>query len=164
MGFELDEIIYNKVLKYFKNKRLNDVELLSRQINLSDIKPRLTLFARAISGAPIEIFPAEREGGYKNKSFFLPISSTLFPTKQENLKFYFFRIVYLSVQKQLNLNWENQEQTHQHSLEKAVETAPLVLTKMFQNFPSMQEFYYDAVPKLPVNKKDQTIECVISTE
>jgi nitric oxide reductase NorD protein len=110
MGFELDEIIYKKVLKYFKNKRLNDVELLSRQINLSDIKPRLTLFARAISGAPIEIFPAEREGGYKNKSFFLPISSTLFPTKQENLKFYFFRIVYLSVQKQLNLNWDNQEQ------------------------------------------------------
>ena len=49
MGFELDEIIYKKVLKYFKNKRLNDVETLSRQINLSDIKPRLTLFTIASS-------------------------------------------------------------------------------------------------------------------
>ena len=74
MGFELDEIIYKKVLKYFKNKRLNDVEILSRQINLSDIKPRLTLFARAISGAPIAVLPAEREGGYKNQNFFLPIN------------------------------------------------------------------------------------------
>ena len=88
MGLELDEIIYKKVLKYFKNKRLNDAEILSRQINLSDIKPRLTLFARAICGAPIEIFPAEREGGYKNKNFFLPINCSLFPTKEENLKYW----------------------------------------------------------------------------
>jgi len=109
MGLELDEIIYKKVLKYFKNKRLNDAEILSRQINLSDIKPRLTLFARAICGVPIEIFPAEREGGYKNKNFFLPINCSLFPTKEENLKFYFFRTVYLSIQKQLNFNWDNQD-------------------------------------------------------
>lgn len=158
MGLELDEIIYKKVLKYFKNKRLNDAEILSRQINLSDIKPRLTLFARAICGAPIEIFPAEREGGYKNKNFFLPINCSLFPTKEENLKFYFFRTVYLSIQKQLNLNWDNQDNSHELSLEKANETAPLVLEKMFQDYPSMQEFYFDAVPKLPVNKKDQSID------
>jgi hypothetical protein len=57
----------------------------------------------------------------------------LFPTKEENLKFYFFRTVYLSIQKQLNLNWDNQDNSHELSLEKANETAPLVLEKMFVN-------------------------------
>ena len=133
MGFELDEILYKKVIKYFKNRRLNDTEMLSRQVTLSEIKPRLTLLARALCGVPIEIFPAEREGGYKNLNFFLPINCSLFPTKEENRKFYFFRTAYLSVQKQLNLNWTSLEDLQQLSLEKAQETAPIVLEKLFKN-------------------------------
>ena len=158
MGFELDEILYKKVIKYFKNKRLNDTEMLSRQVTLSEIKPRLTLLARALCGVPIEIFPAEREGGYKNLNFFLPINCSLFPTKEENRKFYFFRTAYLSVQKQLNLNWTSLEDLQQLSLEKAQETAPLVLEKLFQEYPSLEEWYYEAVPKLPLEKNKETAD------
>lgn len=158
MGFELDEILYKKVIKYFKNKRLNDTEMLSRQVTLSEIKPRLTLLARALCGVPIEIFPAEREGGYKNLNFFLPINCSLFPTKEENLKFYFFRTAYLSVQKQLNLNWTSLEDLQQLSSEKAQETAPLVLEKLFQEYPSLEEWYYEAVPKLPLEKNKETAD------
>ena len=143
MGFELDEIIYKKVLKYFKNKRLNDVETLSRQINLSDIKPRLTLFARAISGAPIEIFPAEREGGYKNNNFFLPISFAELSTKEDNLTFYLFRILYLSVQQRLNLNWTLEEQDQPLALSqlKAFETSDDVLAILFEEFSIDKKFH-----------------------
>ena len=158
MGFELDEILYKKVIKYFKNKRLNDTEMLSRQVTLSEIKPRLTLLARALCGVPIEIFPAEREGGYKNLNFFLPINCSLFPTKEENRKFYFFRTAYLSVQKQLNLNWTSLEDLQQLSSEKAQETAPLVLEKLFQEYPSLEEWYYEAVPKLPLEKNKETAD------
>ena len=158
MGFELDEILYKKVIKYFKNKRLNDTEMLSRQVTLSEIKPRLTLLARALCGVPIEIFPAEREGGYKNLNFFLPINCSLFPTKEENRKFYFFRTAYLSVQKQLNLNWTSLEDLQQLSLEKAQETAPLVLEKLFQEYPSFEEWYYEALPKLPLEKNKETAD------
>ena len=91
MNLDFDEVLYKKVLKYFKHRRLNDTEILSRQVTLSSIKPRLLLLARAFCAAPIEIFPAEREGGYKNLNFFLPIECSLFPSKEENLKFYFFR-------------------------------------------------------------------------
>lgn len=158
MGFELDEILYKKVIKYFKNKRLNDTEMLSRQVTLSEIKPRLTLLARALCGVPIEIFPAEREGGYKNLNFFLPINCSLFPTKEENLKFYFFRTAYLSVQKQLNLNWTSLEDLQQLSLEKAQETAPIVLEKLFLEYPSLEEWYYEAVPKFPLEKNKETAD------
>lgn len=158
MGFELDEILYKKVIKYFKHKRLNDSEMLSRQVTLSEIKPRLTLLARALCGVPIEIFPAEREGGYKNLNFFLPINCSLFPTKEENMKFYFFRTAYLSVQKQLNLNWTSLDELQQLSLEKAQETAPVVLEKLFQDYPSLEEWYYEAVPKLPLEKNKETAD------
>ena len=158
MGFELDEILYKKVIKYFKHKRLNDSEMLSRQVTLSEIKPRLTLLARALCGVPIEIFPAEREGGYKNLNFFLPINCSLFPTKEENMKFYFFRTAYLSVQKQLNLNWTSLEDLQQLSLEKAQETAPVVLEKLFQEYPSLEEWYYEAVPKLPLENNKETAD------
>ena len=93
MGFELDEYIFEKATKYFKHRKYNNAEVLSRQVNLVDIKQRLTLFARALSGRAIEIFPAEREGGYKNKNFFLRISCALFAPKVENLQYYFFCVV-----------------------------------------------------------------------
>ncbi len=158
MGLELDELLYAKVLKYFKKRRLNNAEILSRRVSLSDIKPRLTLLSRAICAVPIDIFPAEREGGYKDHNFFLPVHCSLFHSKEENLRFYIFRTVYLCVQKQLNLNWQEETYTPEESLQKAKETAPLVLKNMFAEYPSLQEWYSAAVPQLPANKKEQTTD------
>ena len=143
---ELDEIIYSKVLQFFKKNKKVDVDLVNRTVHLEDIKPRLTILARAITGDVIEIFPAEREGGYKNNNFFLPISFGQFDTYEANLSFYFFRILYLTEQRKQNLNWnEIQENNLELSLLKAFESAPKILSCLLDEFPILtklhQEFY-----------------------
>ncbi|MEZ5038159.1 MAG: VWA domain-containing protein [Chitinophagales bacterium] len=152
---EIDEIIYSKVLRFFKNRKENNAEVLNRKVLLSDLKPRLTLIARAISGTAIEIFPAEREGGYKNDNFFLPISVALFQTKEENIQFYIFRTIYLCVQKQLEFNWTETNYSEELTSVKAIETAPDVLKKMFEDYSSLQDNFEVFFNQLPIDKKTQ---------
>lgn len=152
---EIDEIIYSKVLRFFKNRKENNAEVLNRKVLLSDLKPRLTLIARAICGTAIEIFPAEREGGFKNDNFFLPISVALFQSKEENIQFYIFRTIYLCVQKQLEFNWTETHYSEELSSAKAIETAPDVLKKMFEDYPSLQDNFEVLFNQLPIDKKSQ---------
>ncbi|HMV14928.1 MAG: VWA domain-containing protein [Chitinophagales bacterium] len=157
MGLELDEIIYSKVLKFIKKRKRNNADLLSRKADLETLKPRLIIMARAICGSPIELFPAEREGAYRDDNFFLPAQCALFPTKALNTQFYIFRTVYLSVQKQLNLNFHNASDVQDTATQKAMETAPLVLEKLFKDFPALEQWYFDFIPHLPL-KKDESID------
>ena len=152
---EIDEIIYSKVLRFFKNRKENNAEVLNRKVLLSDLKPRLTLIARAICGTAIEIFPAEREGGFKNDNFFLPISVALFQSKEENIQFYIFRTIYLCVQKQLEFNCTETIYSEELSSVKAIETAPDVLKKMFEDYPSLQDNFEVLFNQLPIDKKTQ---------
>ena len=154
---ELDEILYSKVLKFLKRRKENNAAILSRKAILSELNPRLTLIARAISGIPIEIFPAEREGGYKDNNFFLPIDCSLFSTKEENTQFYIFRTIYLCVQKQLNFNFSKTEINNTEALasQKAIETAPDVLKAMFEYYPSLQDGFDVFFNQLPIDKKTQ---------
>lgn len=120
------------------------------------MKPRLTLMARALTGHPIEIFPAEREGGYKDNNFFLPISVALFENKERNVTFYFFRIAYLSCQKELDLNWQDMETIEELSQSKARETSKEVLRLLFAQYPSMELWYKLALQDLsPRTPKEQ---------
>jgi nitric oxide reductase NorD protein len=133
---ELDEIIYSKVLQFFKKNKKVSHEEKRRTVVLNDIKPRLTILARAITGESIEIFPAEREGGYRNNNFFLPISFSAFSDYESNLSYYFFRILYLSVQQKKDFNWSgNAECNTMVSQQKALETAPAVLLELFEEYP-----------------------------
>lgn len=157
LEIELDEWLYTRFLKFRKRRRENDAELLKRRVNLEEVKPRMTLIARALCGAPIEIFPAEREGGYKDDNFFLPQSVSIFNTKEENTNFYLFRTLYLATQKELNLNWDfkNPEIDEQLSSKKAIESANLVLAKLFENYPTLHEWYDHFYLNLPkINKTD----------
>ena len=88
MGFEIDEYIVGKLFRHFKKNRKIDIGIVNRTVTLNEIKPRLTILARALTGKPIEIFPAEREGGFKNNNFFLPISFAELPTKEDNFTFF----------------------------------------------------------------------------
>ncbi|CAM3872960.1 nitric oxide reductase activation protein NorD [Flavobacterium sinopsychrotolerans] len=143
MGFEIDEYIVGKLFRHLKKSKKIHPEIIARTVTLNDIKPRLTILARALTGKPIEIFPAEREGGYKNNNFFLPISFSKLPTKKDNLTFYLFRILYLSVQKRLNLNWtlEEKDQPLALSQQKAFETSETVLTILFEEFSIDKKFH-----------------------
>lgn len=143
MGFEIDEYIVGKLFRHLKKSKKIHPEITARTVTLNDIKPRLTILARALTGKPIEIFPAEREGGYKNNNFFLPISFSKLPTKKDNLTFYLFRILYLSVQQRLNLNWtlEEKDQPLALSQQKAFETSEEILTILFEEFSIDKKFH-----------------------
>ncbi len=128
-----------KVSDRLSKKRQMALITAPNTVRLDDIKSKLVIIARAITGSPIDIFPAEREGGYKNNNFFLPVFYAGFETAQDNLQYYLFRTLYLSVQKRLDLNWKEAEpKTLAASQQKALETAPQVLSVLFDEFPAMK--------------------------
>ena len=141
---ELDQILFKKIIGIYKNwKTKNAHEELSRTIRLEDISPRLTLIARALTGKNIDIMPAEKEGGWKKDIFYLPVSFSLFPTLEENLNFYIFRIVYMSVQSKERLNWKHNHtsRTLEESRKKAEEIAPQILKIMEEEYHPVFQFY-----------------------
>jgi len=146
--FEPDEYIFTKFAFFFKKRRKKREAELKHTVNLNDIKPRLTIFARAITGKSIEIYEAEREGGYKNNNFFLPSKVTEFNAVEENLSFYLFRVLYLSIQKYLNLNWTDEEEPElEQSQQKAKDTSHLVLKELFSQFPITKTYHENFVAR-----------------
>ena len=103
----LDEFIYGKITNFFSKRKQKTLEAQVKTVKLADIKPRLSIFARAITEASIDIYPAKREGGYKNNNFFLPILYSELSSYEDNLSFYLYRVLYLSVQKNLGINWQD---------------------------------------------------------
>ncbi len=138
----LDEYLYGKIAGFFTKRKKESVEGHVKSVKLVDIKPRLTIFARAITGYPIDIFPAKREGGYKNNNFFLPTLFSEFLTYEENLTFYLFRILYLSTQKNSNINWhDNKDHPLEESQEKALESSKEILDKLYEEFPISKDIH-----------------------
>ena len=113
-------------------------------VKLEDIQTKLGIIARAVTGKPVEIYPAEREGGYKNEHFFLPVFFAGFEDSRQNLQFYLFRTLYLAVQNRFHLNWQsNAEHSLKESRQKAYEIAPVVLNQLFKEFPTLQSIHED---------------------
>ncbi|MFV0566192.1 MAG: nitric oxide reductase activation protein NorD [Flavobacteriaceae bacterium] len=140
--FEPDEYLYKKVVTFLKRRRKKAEDTLPHAVNLTEIKPRLTLIARAITGKPIELFEAEREGGYKNHNFFLPRRFALFGTLEENTAFYLFRTLYLCCQSELNLNfYDHANHSTEEARIEAEKTAPKVLKHVFEQFPVTEQIH-----------------------
>ncbi|WP_298371054.1 VWA domain-containing protein [uncultured Lutibacter sp.] len=155
--FEPDEYLFTKLAYYFKRKSKKRQADILHAVNLNDLKPRLTILARAITGESIDIYEAEREGGYKNNNFFLPSRFVEFTSVDENISFYLFRILYLSVQKNLELNWnDNQEHELLESQQKAEENANKVLTSLFEQFPITEKYYNKFVQFYSEKQKSYT--------
>lgn len=144
--FEPDEYIFTKFARYFKRRKKNREANLAQAITLESIKGRLTIIARALTGQAIEIYEAEREGGFKNNNFFLPTSYAEFGTAKENISFYLFRILYLTIQKEKKLNWrKNTAYSLQEAQNRAKETAPQILKVLFTKFPATEELHQKLV-------------------
>lgn len=157
---ELDELIYSRFLRFRKRRRENNADYLKRRVELSSVRSRMTLLARAICGTAIEIYPAEREGGYKDDNFFLPSEVSMFPTNDENLHFYIYRTLFLCTQKLMNFNWQPEDGDVDEALssEKAIETGRTVLTKLFEDYPTLHEWYDSFYLQLPKDKKTKEPE------
>ena len=140
--FEPDEYIFTKFAYFFKRKRKEKQARLAYRVTLEEIKSRLTLISRAITGAPIEIYNAEREGGYKNHNFFLPSEYSEFKEVENNLTFYVFRTLYLSVQKNLDINWTGDSEYDIKEVRVASKNASTkVLDTLFDEFPISKTYY-----------------------
>lgn len=142
----LDEFLFGKLSVFLKKKRQKAIDSLGYTVKLSEIKPRLTIIANAITGSSISIYPSQREGGYKNNNFFLPIKYNAFTEIDKNIAFYIFRVLYLSVQKKTNQNWQDKKE---HDLEKsqlkAQESSANILAILFDEFPSTKDIYSDLI-------------------
>ena len=141
---ELDQLLFKKVFKFFGNwTNKTSKETEAKTIYLKDITSRLTIIARALSGENIDIYPAENEGGWKQNAFYLPVSFSLLPTIEENLNFYIYRIVYLSVQKERGFNWAeiNRPPSIQESRTKANKASSIVLHQIQSDYPPVAKYY-----------------------
>ncbi|WP_341836180.1 VWA domain-containing protein [Chitinophaga pollutisoli] len=148
----LDEYIFGRVVRYFRQRKAQ-AEDVSRTVSLEPLRPRLTLLARALTGRPVEIFPAVKEGGYKGDSFFLPEKCGLFSSGDLNAAFYIFRVLYLSVQQQLGLNgYSTVSLTDKEALVRAANAAPEVLAAMQAAYPESPGLYERLRAGIPVEQ------------
>lgn len=155
--FEPDEYIFTKFAHYFKRRKKQKEASITHAVNLNDIKPRLTIFARAITGKSVEIYSAEREGGYKNNNFFLPSTYAEFNSSEENVSFYLFRVLYLSVQKNLELNWTDEiEHALEESQKQAFDSSTKILEHLFNEFPITKKYYQKFIQYYTVKVKKNT--------
>ncbi len=155
-----DEFLFGKAAGYLKKKKLAALTIENRTAKLEQVRDKLTIIARALTGSAIEIFPAEREGGYKGNNFFLPTAFSHFSTQTENVSFYIFRTLYLSAQKKLAINWfEAIELTLETAQQKAAAQSDTILADLFDEFPTTKELYLKikeqidllAAPKRPAD-------------
>lgn len=157
-----DELVEGIFTSFFKLKDRKSKKQKNKLINaaftvqLNEVKSKLTIISRALTGDAIDIYPSEREGGYKNKYFFLPSYYSEFDTYEENLKFYLFRTLYLITQRKLGLNWKSGEKENvEDSRNKALETAPQVLESLFREFPSIQPIHKELLEHYELNYRTQ---------
>ena len=145
-----DQILFKKIIgQYEKWKFKNSKEELAKEVELEGISSRLTLIARALTGKSVDIQPAEKEGGWKGDTFYLPASFHLLPTLEENLKYYLFRVAYLSIQWEEKLNWGEWDAARntEESRSQAEAIAPQILQKMEEEYPSISQFYQSIKPQ-----------------
>ena len=140
----LDEYLFGKISNYFSKKKNISPEILEKTVSLEDIKQRLTVLARALSGTSIQIYPAEREGGYKGHNFFFPASFSMFQSYEQNISFYFFRLLYLNAQKELQLNCFTSDKLElQEARQRAQESSSKVLDKLYEEYPITQKLFQE---------------------
>ena len=155
---ELDEYLYGKFVKYFQRKKKISSDVQNRTVKLEQLKSRLAILACATTGKHIEIYPAEREGGYKNNNFFLPSTFSKFETEEQNISYYFFRVLYLTIQQKLDINWSFDESiSNETSSSKAIANSSKILPILFLEYPitySMHQEFKDRIIALtPENIK-----------
>lgn len=155
---DLQEYLFGAVANYLKNRKLNRKDILEKSAYLEDLRPKLTVISRAITGRPIELFPSEREGGYKNDNFFIPQQMALFPSQQQNQDFLLYRILFLSIQKNLDLNFTEGDQTVEVEAARqyAENSAPQVLEVLKSEFSWANEKHDEFLEFLKSNESEET--------
>ncbi|RBL91698.1 nitric oxide reductase activation protein NorD [Chitinophaga flava] len=137
----LDELIFAKVVRYLRTRKATAARN-AHAVLLEEVRPRMLILARALTGQPVELYPAVREGGCKGNDFFLPEKSAWYDNRELNYTFYLFRILYLSAQQKLRHNWYKQEVlSDDDALRLAQEHAPDILRYLFEEYPLSRDYH-----------------------
>ncbi len=140
-GPEADFSNWDKITLWLWKSPLVSVELASEEgIKLAAIQTRLSLFCRLLNDLPsLQIIAVADEGGWSEPVFFLPEQISFGKYLWQNLQFYLFRVLYLTVQRKLNLNWQQPgDYPLPLSRQKAQEQAGDVLNELYQIFPDTE--------------------------
>ncbi|MCB0380998.1 MAG: VWA domain-containing protein [Flavobacteriales bacterium] len=140
---EIDQVIFKRIYNFYKKITVKvDEEVEQRTVYLEPLKPRLTILARALSGFQNEVYTSEREGGWSGLSFYLPSNINFNEKLEDNVNFYLFRVLYLSVQQKLQLNWaDNEENKPSVSQQKALDCSEKVLEQLFIEYPNTKSIF-----------------------
>jgi len=137
---ELDQLLFKKIINLFKkDSSLLTEDEKERIVHLDDIRGELTILARVLTGAPLDVLTAEREGGIKGKYLFLPKSFYFFKNKGLNIKYYHYRIFYLTSIYLIKKEGKIQKSKKIQFGEELDEMIKNELTKEFPLIRSLQE-------------------------
>lgn len=149
---DIEQVIFKRLLGLFYRLR-GTGEVERDGLELADIHSKLSLIARIASGESIDVVPSEREGGWSDNVFFLPRRVSQYEDPELDAKLYLFRVLYLSVQRKMALNWTG---TESHSVvesqAKAKSVAPAVLESLFQEYPGLEEIHAELLEHLPFSE------------
>ena len=139
---ELNQKIFKRLHDYYKRVTAKNIHLENtHSISLEPLKSKLTLIARAISAKPIQISTSEREGGWKDYTFYLPEKFSFTNSSELNTGYYLFRIVYLNTQMKLGFNLSEHDTTIEIAQKNSGEKANHILKAVFKEYPNMETFY-----------------------
>ncbi len=139
---ELDQLLFKRIYKYYTKVINRTEEIRKGEVLLEPLKPRLILLSRALTGRANDVVTSEREGGWSGLKFYLPARICFSENEEKNIQFYLFRVLYLSVQQELMLGWEdNLEHRESEAQQKARETSKIVLERLFMEYPSLVSIY-----------------------
>lgn len=120
---------------------------VTEKVHLSEVKSRLAHFASLLAETPIKIMASEAEGGFVGHTYFLPQAVSLYDSRELNMKFYLFRVAFLTAQRQLNLNWSDSDYHLEAAKIRAAQTAQVVLDTLTHQYPGMDSFLMELIPE-----------------
>ena len=147
---ELDQYLFKKSWDLLKRLTTSkpSPQYLESVVRLEEISSELTLLARALTGMPIELLPAEREGGCSGLLFFLPREYSHTNSWQFNREFYIFRILYMVLQIQYRiLREEDNKSKSEKKMENPAYFLPFICSKMKEEFPALEKFVDDIIER-----------------
>ncbi len=158
---EIDQLIFKSVHKFYKKLTTKvDLEQEKRTVNLESLKPRLTVLSRALTGLQNEAVTSEREGGWSGLKFYLPQKIAFCEKIEDNINFFIFRVLYLSVQQKLRINWQDNEgHKVSHSKQNAFETSAKILEELFNEYPATKRIYKNIKKELELFYEAQNEPC-----
>jgi len=158
---EIAQSIFKRLHEFYKRVSSKvDEEAEQRKVLLEPLKPRLTILARALTGVQNEIITSEREGGWSGLKFYLPKSMSFFKDIDSNINYFVFRVLYLSVQQKMRINWDNnEEQKTSDSQIKASKNSQQVLDELFEEYPATEDIFKSLKSNLEAYFKTQDKPC-----